>query len=371
MKTQLERVLLSNKPKVIISEDIFKKIQYLCMAISQVEWSGIALYSFEGSLQNPDSLVFTIQDIIPMNKGTSTYTSYQYNEPNRDNTGYEDKHIDYVNDKPEALYWRIAHVHSHQNMEVFFSGTDMQELDDNSAHHNMYLSVIVNNRMNIIANLAFRGKVTIDIEVPCIVEDENGNKFQIQNDKISGTKEKMFYYECDIVRPNVSQTLDDTFIKNVESIIKKANKELTSTHRNPVTTSSAPFPPAYKKEIEEEITETETDLIEDFVMNIFLAGDVDYDIYSCFENICMEIEATKTPSSQVTNSILENYWNIFSTYWEEDVTKENYIMITEFTIAFLEDYHISYPFTKRVTRAIERMLINFKESINASTNTTR
>ena len=106
-------------------------------------------------------------------------------------------------------------------------------------------------------------------------------------------------------------------------------------------------------------------------MNIFLAGGVDYEIYSCFEDICMEIKATKTPSSQVTSHILENYWNIFSTYWEENATEENYIMTTEFTIAFLEDYHISYPFTKRVTRAIERMLINFKESINASTSTTR
>lgn len=96
----------------------------------------------------------------------------------------------------------------------------------------MYLSIIVNNRMDIIANLAFRGKTTVEIEVPCIVEDENGNKFQIQNDKISGTKEKMFYYECDIVRPNISQSLDDTFIKNVESIIKKAIESLLQLIKN-------------------------------------------------------------------------------------------------------------------------------------------
>lgn len=369
MKMQLERVLLNNKPKVIISEGIYKKIHYLCMAISQVEWSGIALYSFEGSLQNPDSLVFTIQDIIPMNKGTSTYTSYQYNEPNRDNTGYEDKHIDYVNDKPEALYWRIAHIHSHQNMEVFFSGTDMQELEDNSAHHNMYLSIIVNNRMDIIANLAFRGKITIDIEVPCIVEDERGNKFQIQRDKIVGTKEKMFYYECDIVRPNVSQTLDDTFIKNVESIIEKADRKSVSTYKGPTTISPVTPLSTYSKDIKEE--EKDIDLVEDFVMNIFLAGDVDYDRYTCFEDICLEMEAFKVPSSQIVNSILDNYWSVFSLCYEEDATEENYMMITEFTIDFLKDYHMSYPFTKRVSRAIERMLINFKENINASTNTTR
>lgn len=367
MKTQLERVLLNNKPKVIISEDIFKKIQYLCMAISQVEWSGIALYSFEGSLQKPDSLVFTIQDIIPMNKGTSTYTSYQYNEPNRDNTGYEDKHIDYCNAKPEALYWRIAHIHSHQNMAVFFSGTDMQELEDNSAHHNMYLSIIVNNRMDIIANLAFRGKTTVEIEIPCIVEDENGNKFQIQNDKISGTKEKMFYYECDIVRPNISQSLDDTFIKNVESIIKKADRKFTPTYKKPATIDPVIPLSAYDKDIKEE--EEEIDLVENFVMHIFSAGDVNSDVYTCFEDICMEIEALRVPSSQIEASVLDNYWNVFSSFFGEDATEEYYVMITEFTIDFLKDYHISYPFTRRISRAIERMLINFKE--NASTNTTR
>lgn len=266
-------------------------------------------------------------------------------------------------------------IHSHQNMEVFFSVTDMQELEDNSAHHNMYLSVIVNNRMNIIANLAFRGKITIDIEVPCVAEDENGNKFQIQNDKIVGTKEKMFYYECDIVKPDVIQTLDNTFIKNVESIISKANIPSVSTYRGPATTSPVTSFQIYDKDVKEEeekdIDFVEIDFVEDFAMNIFLAGDVDYDKYTCFEDICLEIEALKVPSSQIVNSILENYWNVFSLYYEEDGTEENYVMLTEAVIEFIKDYHMSYPFTKRVSREIEKMLIIFKENINANTNTTR
>ena len=82
------------------------------------------------------------------------------------------------------------------------------------------------------------------------------------------------------------------------------------------------------------------DFIEDFAMNILLAGDVDYDKYTCFEDICLEIEALRVPSSQIVNSVLGNYWNVFSLYWEENTTEENYVMITESIIKFLEDYSI-------------------------------
>jgi hypothetical protein len=43
-------------------------------------------------------------------------------------------------------------------MNVFFSGTDMGELNDNSPKHNIYLSLIVNNYLDMTAKLAFIGK---------------------------------------------------------------------------------------------------------------------------------------------------------------------------------------------------------------------
>lgn len=45
---------------------------------------------------------------------------------------------------------RIGHIHSHNTMGVFFSGTDWGELEDNAPNHNYYLSLIVNNFMDFL-----------------------------------------------------------------------------------------------------------------------------------------------------------------------------------------------------------------------------
>ena len=44
-KETLNNVLLSNKFKIIISNDFIDKIDYICNQISDVEWSGILFYS--------------------------------------------------------------------------------------------------------------------------------------------------------------------------------------------------------------------------------------------------------------------------------------------------------------------------------------
>jgi hypothetical protein len=158
-------------------DDTLNKIKYLCREIAKVEWSGILLYSVEGTIREPEKMIITLQDIIPMNKGTQAYTEYNFNEKKRDSSGYADRHIDYIEENEHALEWHLGHIHSHNTMAVFFSGTDMSELDDNSASHNFYLSLIVNNFMDFTAKVAFRATAEYKISMPYIALDENGNKY--------------------------------------------------------------------------------------------------------------------------------------------------------------------------------------------------
>ena len=48
--------------------------------------------------------------------------------------------------------WKVGHIHSHNVMRVFFSGTDMDELHDNAPSHNFYVSLIVNNLLTLYIN---------------------------------------------------------------------------------------------------------------------------------------------------------------------------------------------------------------------------
>jgi proteasome lid subunit RPN8/RPN11 len=84
-----------------------------------------------------------------MNKGSKAFTEYDFSDKAL---------IDYRMDNLESHDWKIGHIHSHNTMRVFFSGTDMSELIDNSEFHNYYVSLIVNNFMETTAKVAFRGE---------------------------------------------------------------------------------------------------------------------------------------------------------------------------------------------------------------------
>jgi len=57
---------------------VLHQIQHLCKEISKVEWSGVLFYKTEGSIKDPENMVITLEDILPMHKGTGTYTEYSF-----------------------------------------------------------------------------------------------------------------------------------------------------------------------------------------------------------------------------------------------------------------------------------------------------
>jgi len=70
-----------------------------------------------------------------MDIGTATYTEFS-ESPDI---------ISYMIDK-DLLDTRVGLVHSHNNMETFFSGTDTATLKQEGLNHNHFVSLIVNNR---------------------------------------------------------------------------------------------------------------------------------------------------------------------------------------------------------------------------------
>ena len=55
-------------------------MKYLCKAIPEVEWSGILLYEVKGSIKDAKNMSLIVKDIIPMDKGSHTYTEYNFIE---------------------------------------------------------------------------------------------------------------------------------------------------------------------------------------------------------------------------------------------------------------------------------------------------
>lgn len=196
---------------VTLSQKILDQIKYLTTKISQVEWSGILFYSVEGNLDNINEYKIILESIYPMDKGSSGYTEFDVSED----------FIGYRMDHPETLKWNIGLIHSHNSMKAFFSGTDMDELNVTSRYHNFYLSIIVNNALDVVGKLAFIGVNDEPVEY-------SYKGFQGKNKTIavkSNLSKVMFVYNCDIHFP-INQ-VDTEFISNVNAIINKKQKLLT------------------------------------------------------------------------------------------------------------------------------------------------
>ena len=106
-KAKLERVQLTDTLlNLVMPTKVYNQIQYLCQQISEVEWSGILFYRTEGSIQDPTTFKIILEDILPLHKGTSSFTEYTFDE----------RVIEHMEENEHLEKCRIGHIHSHGMM---------------------------------------------------------------------------------------------------------------------------------------------------------------------------------------------------------------------------------------------------------------
>lgn len=155
IKEKAPRIVpMGNTPQLHISEEVNNKIKYICSKISNVEWSGVLVYKSEGDLNDINNLSMKVIDIYVMDIGSSAHTSFEY-DPIDIATAFE-QNPDWIENE-----YRLGLIHSHVNMGVFFSGTDISELQDNAKNYDYYLSLITNNMNQFVAKIAFVGEEEI------------------------------------------------------------------------------------------------------------------------------------------------------------------------------------------------------------------
>jgi len=206
--------------------DVLHKIQYLCRAMPREEWSGILLYSVYGTIREPEKMAITLRDIIPMHRGSAVATGYAFNERGHD------RHVDYIAANPHAINWRVGHVHSHNSMPVFFSGTDMEELVGNAASHDFYLSLIANNWNEFTAMVAVRATCTIRGEEIYTATDEEGRAYTIQSEEVERRLQRTYLHNC-TVRYQKPEALkvDEAFAKAVGEVAGEGQRDRPSLPR--------------------------------------------------------------------------------------------------------------------------------------------
>lgn len=157
----------------------------------------------QGELNDPSNIEIRIKEFILKDIGSGAYTEYEFGP----------EMVDLYEERPEFMEMKMGHMHTHHNMGVYFSGTDMRCLQDNVESMDFFLSVIVNANRNIIGKIAFKSKVKRNLSY--IISRK-------PYDLTAQEEECMATYDCEILIPEELHKLD----KEIEEIKKKKKKEL-------------------------------------------------------------------------------------------------------------------------------------------------
>lgn len=205
---------------MIISEEVEKKIRYLCQQIWDDEWSGILFYKPEGSFED-NTLVIKCTDIYVMDIGTSAYTEFDMSPDV----------ISYMTNNPELLDCQMGLIHSHAGMQTFFSGTDTATLKKEGMDRNHFVSLIVNNEGKYTAAITRKVKgVNTITETVSYLSFGGEEKTSVEEVKEEVEELQWFYLNIEIENSS-KEDINDRLKEIREAKSRKSRKSnLLETH---------------------------------------------------------------------------------------------------------------------------------------------
>jgi hypothetical protein len=383
--------------------EVLNQIQYLCKLISKVEWSGALFYTTEGSIEKPETFKVTLKTILPLDMGSQAYTEYSL----------DNRFIDFIEeDFEERCTWKLAHIHSHNNMAVFFSGTDMAELNDNAPAHNFYLSLIVNNAMDFLAKIAFIGEAKKDIkQIPYTAKNVQGLNYVIEKQDFEVNTQKLFIFDCDISSPLKPVSVTEQFAAQVAKIMEPkpvktfssqsqlhqgttfGNKDWSKNWGNGWSKGSRdqkqintwnegfkrPHTPTLFEDWDlptdkaiEELAEYDlkAQSIYNFAKDLFSYSSSPLDEEETVEDILDILAEYELTPQEVAKSIINNYAKIFAKHFPK-ASASDFVQYTHETVDLLDDISMLYPEIKLTIKTISSMIDKFISHETERHNTTK
>lgn len=223
-KKKLELVHQQSIYKMVILQEVEKKIRLLCREIHNVEWSGVLFYKVSGSFEDK-SLTITCVDLFQMDEGTTGYTEYDMSPDV----------CTYICNHPELMGAGVylGLIHSHNNMSTFFSGTDTATLHSEGSDVNHFVSLIVNNAGKYTAGVTRKVKVkqtvTEELSYPTW-----GDKTESSNKVFTVEKEYIQWFNLDIKIEVDSSDFETEILERIKFIrTNKANKRNIESVKSP------------------------------------------------------------------------------------------------------------------------------------------
>lgn len=237
--TSLPVMNMKKRGKLFLSEDLKNQIDFLHEKCDK-EWSGILLYKIEkGSIKNAEELEILAEDMFLMDIGTATSTEYDFKGEDLNKLYEYNEKADAIKmiDEPKERL-RMGLIHTHHSMDSYFSGVDLDELQENTPNYDQYLSLIVNYAGKFVAKLCF------------IVEAANGYSVKNMDNVVfkSLTSNYLIHIDLD-VKVRKDKVLPEKVINRYDEVEKANRKPVIIHYPNRHTPKTYSYPKKHKIEI--------------------------------------------------------------------------------------------------------------------------
>lgn len=216
---RLPEWVMNNRGTLYVSQSLMHEIEYLHRNVGNLEWCGPLIYEkLEGSISKPETLKIRAHHVYPMDIGSGAHTSATFT--GEDIVNIYDAHPELLR---EESPWKQGLIHTHHTMSTFFSGTDMDELHDNTPNHNYYLSFIVNFNGEWKAKVAFVATIKETAKQKFLFKDTEDQEASFDSTS-SSEKQVLMMIDMDIVKEGadlVSQEFQARFLKLKEEKAKR------------------------------------------------------------------------------------------------------------------------------------------------------
>lgn len=303
--------------------------------------------------------------------------------------------VDVVQDYKKELIKTTALITQSHSMQTFFSGTDTDEINENSEFHNYYLSLIVNNFMDRVAKIAFRGEIPTQ-EFNYQARDEDGEFYPLPAS--ARARSKVFVLDCAIEVADASIDVPDAFKERTAEIItakdEKEQKIITVGNYFGKKDDEAPFvqrgygngwdnyntssgyraPTLFQTEADEEELSTE-----DFLAYVLRMGSrpihtQNLDPLQNVDAAICDLLEKKADLKVLANYISTNMGELYRRYYNVPITtsKPFYKSTLCDCLEILEEYASSEPKYKPLLPVFIKMIKVVTKSMNENgTGTTR
>lgn len=190
------------------------------------EWSGELITREEGTINDLDGWKIIGEEIFLVDIGAPGYTAYEV-----DKGGFKAADIVELYDAYPGLLdgtLKNHHIHTHHNMEAFFSGTDWQQLEDRGVISNYFLMLIVNFKKAYKAKVAFKAHMTGDVgrTIHFSNNADGYNSISLVDEK---EKDTLVVMDCKIIFPMQEEIIDEALAFRYAAVKKALAEEDAKT----------------------------------------------------------------------------------------------------------------------------------------------